>query len=160
LIGGPASGMLCYPGLLRARGRPAAHWLSPSIDQEERLMHSRLLTIGAALGLIVAGFVLARQSPAQGTSAPKGLFSTLKVGQMVRIYDSHADTSATAQQQGTSIIVYEDPAMKTLMTAKITEIGTDFIAWQVASKDGTVDVRFPATSLLSVLHVKPKKPTK
>jgi hypothetical protein len=115
-------------------------------------MNQRLTAITAlTLALVLAAFVMVRQTPAQSPAAAnKGIFSSLKVGQLVEI-DSN--------QIGSVIRTYEDAANKERMTARLTEIGADYLVAQVATGNAgeIMEVRLPLTSLSSIIHLKSRK---
>lgn len=104
------------------------------------------MAVCAILGVAVAAAVLAPPSAAQ-VGDEKGVFSTLRVGQMVEVRDDRI---------GIVMTVYEDPAFKGKMVSKIVEMGRDYIAVEYAAPDGDVqmEVRYPVTSITAVTHVK------
>jgi hypothetical protein len=111
-------------------------------------MSARLMAIGAILGVVVAAAVLAPPSAAQ-VGGEKGVFSTLRVGQMVEVREDRV---------GIVITVYEDPALKAKMASKVVEMGRDYLAVEYTAPDGEVqmEVRYPVTSITAVTHVRKK----
>lgn len=115
-------------------------------------MNARLMTVCA-----ICGFALAVLIASPGSSAPSasghGLFSGLKVGQMVDL---------TKDGIWAVVRTYDDPEGKQL-NCTITEIGNDFIAFELESKDtGTsAEIRVPVYNFAAVQHVGkagPKRP--
>ena len=109
-------------------------------------MNARLMAVWAIGGSVLAALVLSPQTSAQNASS-KGLFSTLKVGQMVEY---------TSDSVGAVIRTYEDAESRALMTARIREIGEDFIALDVEDKVNlgtTLEFRTPIYRFSAVTHV-------
>ena len=115
-------------------------------------MNARFLAGGAIIGFVVAAAVLTGQSAAQ-VEGEKGVFSTLKIGQMVQVRQDPV---------GIVITSYDDPAFKTVMTSKIIEIGHDYIAvdFQASDDSGRMEVRYPVDSIAAVTQVKKKVDSK
>jgi|SRR6516165_6455295 hypothetical protein len=108
-------------------------------------MSARLTAIGAILGVVLLVAALAPHSAAQG-GGEKGVFSTLRVGQMVDVRTDNI---------GIVISVYEDPAFKDKMRSRIVEIGRDYIAVDYLSPDETpMEMRYPVSSITVVTHIK------
>jgi hypothetical protein len=110
------------------------------------------MVTGAVLGVVAAAVVLAPSSAAQ-VGDEKGIFSTLKVGQMVEVRNDPV---------GIVITTYDDPAFKAAMNLKIVELGRDYIAVESAVLDTGVqtEMRYPVTSLAAVAHAKKKGESK
>ena len=112
-------------------------------------MNARLTAVCTVCGLVLAALMLSSQTPqisAQSGSG-KGLFSSLKSGQMVEYsFDSI----------GAVIRTYEEPESKPLMRAKVKEIGHDYIVLEIDDKEGLgaiVEFRVPVYSFSAVTHV-------
>jgi hypothetical protein len=116
-------------------------------------MSARLTAIGAILGVVVAAAVLTSPGAAQ-VGGDKGVFSTLRVGQLVEV---------RTDPIGLVITVYEDAASKEKMTAKIVEIGHDYVAVQFPVHEETgfqTEARYPVTSITAVSHARKKADSK
>lgn len=110
--------------------------------------------IGLATACVLAGFLLAnlwgpRTTTAQiGGNRAGGFFGTLKVGDMVESsYDNGGKTV---------LRTYDDEANKARMIARVTEVGTDYIALEIKPDPNTQEVwtvRYPVQSIGSVFHV-------
>jgi hypothetical protein len=114
-------------------------------------MSARWTAIGAIVGAVVAAVVLSTPGAAQVEGGgEKGLFSTLRVGQMVEVRQD--------RQVGIVITTYEDPAFHAAMNLKIVEIGHDYIAVESAVLDTGIqtEMRYPVTSIAAVAHARKK----
>ncbi|HLJ11661.1 MAG TPA: hypothetical protein VKU82_10745 [Planctomycetaceae bacterium] len=120
-------------------------------------MNARNMAICTIGGFVVAALLLApRTHPVAAETGSKGVFSMLKVGQMVEF---------TSGAFGAQITTYEDAESKPQMKHKIKEIGDDYIALDYDDKDASgarVEFRLPITAISGVTHVgkttAPKKP--
>jgi len=114
-------------------------------------MNARLMTAGTICALALAAFAVAPQISAQSSasSAGKGgIFSTLKVGQMVEFADSPTTGSLF-------ITTYEDDEKKVLMRHKVKEIGHDYLSVEFDDRDqsgASAENRIPAARTV-VAHV-------
>ncbi len=112
-------------------------------------MNARLMTVATVCGMVLAAMMLAPQ-PSQisaQTASGKGLFSTLRVGQMVEY---------TSDPLGAVIRTYEEPESKPLMRAKVREIAHDFIVLEFDDKEGLgslIEFRVPIYRFSSITHV-------
>src|SRR5579872_418680 len=120
-------------------------------------MNARLtaaLTVG---GLALAALLYSSQISAQSAATSHGkhgLFSTLKVGQMVHF---------TTDGWGVVITTYDDEEFKYLMAHKIREIGADHIVLEFDDKNGTgaiAESRIPVYRFSQVAHVGKADPKK
>jgi hypothetical protein len=116
---------------------------------ENRLMKARLMTAGTICILALAAFAVAPQISAQsGSTAGKGIFSTLKVGQMVE-YTNDAWGSPV-------VYTYEDEVNKPRMRHKVKEVGHDFLALEFDDREAsgaTAELRISAHRLSLLSHV-------
>ena len=114
-------------------------------------MNARFMAVGAMVGLVLAVAVLSPPTAAQ-VEGDKGLFSDLKVGQMVEMRND--------PRVGMIITYYDDPAAsdKEKMTNKISEIGKDYIAldYQDAASGLNLEMRYPINAIAGVCHMKKK----
>ena len=111
-------------------------------------MNARTVAVFMVGGLVLAAFARVPLTEAQvGAGSSKSIFSQLKVGQMVEY---------TYDGVGAVIRTYDDADKKSLMTAKIKEIGGDFIALEVDDKEGlgtSFEIRAPVYRFSGVTHV-------
>jgi hypothetical protein len=108
------------------------------------------MTAGTICALALAAFAVAPQISAQSSasSAGKGIFSSLKVGQMVE-YANDAWGSPI-------ITTYDDADKKAFMRHKVKEIGHDYLALEFDDRDasGAVsEMRITAHHLALLAHV-------
>lgn len=92
-------------------------------------MNARLMATCTICSLALAAFALSPQISAQTGGSSRGIFSSLKVGQMVE-YKNDAWGSPM-------ITTYEDEETKPLMRHKVREIGHDFISLEFDDRDGS-----------------------
>jgi hypothetical protein len=107
------------------------------------------MTIGTLCALALAVFAVAPQISAQSGSSPgKGIFSSLRVGNMVEFTDD---------QLGSWIITtYEDDEKKPFMRHKVKEIGHDYLTLEFDDRNGTgsiAETRIPVARLSMLAHV-------
>jgi hypothetical protein len=118
-------------------------------------MNARFMAIGVVVGLVLAVAVLSPPTAAQ-VDGDKGLFSDLKVGQMVEMRND--------PRVGMIITYYDDPtpADNIKMTSKIADIGRDFIAleYQDAASGVNLEMRYPINAIAGVCHMKKKMAAK
>jgi hypothetical protein len=108
-------------------------------------MNARYLIFGGLLGFILAATVLNPKTAAQEEGG-KGIFGTLKVGQMVEV---------SLKNIGMVINHYDEPAYKALMTFKISEVDRDYICLEYHDADGGEgEMRYTASALVGVCHIK------
>ncbi len=112
-------------------------------------MNARLMTTGTICALALAAFAVSPQISAQpGSAAGKGVFSSLRVGQMVEFSND---------QSGSPIITtYEDDEKKPLMRHKVKEIGHDFLSLEFDDREVTgavAETRITAYRLSMLGHV-------
>lgn len=116
-----------------------------------------------ATALLLGTFVITQPSRAQGP-ASKGVFSSLKVGQMVWIAPVYQDKGETMTMPLFAIRTYEDPgAWKPYLNHKVIEITDSYMTAQLADSPNpgeVTDMRIPAHSVMALYHVKKggKKP--
>jgi hypothetical protein len=119
-------------------------------------MNARLVAVGTICGFALAALVVSPGHSAPG-GAPHGLFEGLKVGQIVEL---------NSDGMGAIIRTYDDPESRQGVTflAKISEIGTDYIALEYEGKDPgaeRVEYRLPIYAFSAIQHVGkggPKRP--
>src|SRR5262245_62101976 len=113
-------------------------------------MNARFMAAGAVLGLILAVLVFAPPSAAQ-VEGGKGAFSELKVGQMIEM---HNDPTV-----GLIVRYYDEPTAdeKLKMAYKIIEVEREYIALEFQDARTDLEMRYPATAVAGVCHIK-KKP--
>lgn len=121
-------------------------------------MKARLMALGTLVGLIAGYFLFAQQTTAQGLRSG-GFFATLKVGDMVEVArDSLQMEQGVILQPQYVVRTYEDPAMRGLMIARITEIGSDYLAVEFKTgqppNDVTLMMRYPVHAISAVCHVR------
>lgn len=120
-------------------------------------MTRRFMGVLLTAALVLGAFVMAQPSRAQGPAA-KGLFSSLKLGQMVWVAPVHQDGGATMLMPVFSIRTYEDPgAWKENLTHKVVEIADGHLTVQLADSPNpgeVTEMRIPAHSVMALYHVK------
>jgi hypothetical protein len=110
-----------------------------------------MTTALAVLALALGTFAATRPAPAQ--TDDKGLFSSLKMGQMVEL-------GFEPNSSGYFIRTYDDPERKSRMVYKVVEIQNDFITLHIdpaPTPSEIWDMRIPAQSILSMYHVRMAK---
>ncbi|MBI3862910.1 MAG: hypothetical protein HY290_13550 [Planctomycetia bacterium] len=121
-------------------------------------MNARLMAACTICALALAAFCMSPQISAQpGGGGARGIFSSLKVGQMVE-YRNDAWGSPV-------LTTYEDEETRVLMRHKVREIGADYVALEFEDREGTgavVESRISAYRLSILAHVgkTTRKPTK
>jgi hypothetical protein len=117
-------------------------------------MNARLMAAsmvgGFALAALLFSTPFSGQLSAQSAAASHGkhgLFSTLKVGQMVQLW---------VDNLGQFVRTYEDLDAKPLMMHKVKEIGSDYIVleFEDTEKSGSLfEIRIPVYHVTEVVHV-------
>jgi hypothetical protein len=112
-------------------------------------MNARLITAGTIGALALAAFAVSPQISAQsGSGAGRGIFSSLRVGQMVEY---------TNDAWGSPIITtYEDDDKKIYMRHKVKEVGHDYLALEFDDREGsgaTSETRIAGHRLSLLAHV-------
>ncbi len=106
-------------------------------------MNARLMATGTICALALAAFALSPQISAQpGSGGGRGVFSSLKVGQMVEF---HFDNWGAAV-----ITTFEDEENTPKMRHKVREIGHDYISLEYDDREGTGAV---AETRIAVYHL-------
>ena len=120
-------------------------------------MNARLMAVSMVGGFALAALLFSPQISAQSAATShgkNGLFSTLKVGQMVQLWNDNF---------GPFIRTFEDADGKAVMMHKVKEIGNDYIVLEIEDKETTGSLfehRLPVYVISQVVHVgKSTKPT-
>ena len=117
-------------------------------------MNARFAFAAGVLLAAIAAFSLAPRSDAQSSgNSPKGVFSTLRVGQMVEF-------KIPAESDAPVITTYEDEETKPLMRHKVKEVGHDYLALEYDDRENSGSIsetRFHASRILMVGHVSKSK---
>ena len=93
-------------------------------------MNARLMTTGIVCAIALAAFAVAPQISAQSGSTPgKGIFSSLRVGQLVEFKDDDYGSFV--------VTTYENDEQKLLMRHKVKEIGHDYPSLEFDDRDAT-----------------------
>jgi hypothetical protein len=110
-------------------------------------MNARFMTLITACALALAAFAVAPQLSAQsGAASSRGIFSTLKTGNMVEL--SHEDFGMKG------ILTYDDDAKRAQMKHRVKEIGHDYIVLEYDDRNGPLaaiaESRIPASRVIIV----------
>ncbi len=121
-------------------------------------MNARLMAASAIGGFALAALVFSGQFSgqvsAQSAAAKRanGLFSTLRVGQMVEF---------TTDGWGMTIKTYDDEEFKFAMRHKIKELGEDFVVVETETATGALEQwRLPVYRFSNVYHLGKADPSK
>lgn len=108
-------------------------------------MNARFVFAAALAAGISAVVWFAPRTSAQDLRE-KGLLTTLAVGQMVELRND--------ETLGLIVTTYEDPAFKAKMSARIIELGPDYIAVEgPIVNDSQTEMRYPLHTIAAVSHV-------
>ena len=120
-------------------------------------MNARLFFAAGIFAWALAALSITQRTDAQSNreTGGKGIFSTLRVGQMVECkYPPDSDMPV--------ITTYEDEETKILMRHKVKEIGHDYLALELDDRDNTgaiAETRHHASRIIMLGHVgKSRKP--
>ena len=120
-------------------------------------MNARLMAASMVGGFALAALLFSPQISAQSAATShgkNGLFSTLKVGQMVEF---------TTDNWGVVLKTYDDEEFKHAMIHKVKEIGADYVVVEFDDKNGTgaiVEYRLPVYRFSLVSHMGKADPRK
>lgn len=110
-------------------------------------MNARLMAVCTIFAIILAALVATPGRSAPGGAA-HGLFEGLKVGQLVELGSDNS---------GAFVRTYEDGEAHPGLNYKITEIGSDFIAFDFENKEQPgsdhVEIRVPVYAFSAIQHV-------
>lgn len=110
-------------------------------------MNARLMAVCTICGIVLTALVVTpgRSAP---SGASHGLFEGLKVGQVVEL---------TNDGMGAVVRTYDDAEGRQGLSYKITEVGSDFIAFEFENKEQPladhVEIRVPVYAFSAIQHV-------
>jgi hypothetical protein len=108
-------------------------------------MNARLILVGGIAAGISAVAWFAPRTAAQDLRE-KGLLTTLAVGQMVELRND--------ETMGLIVTTYDDPAFKAKMSARIIELGPDYIAVEgPIVNESQTEMRYPLHTIAAISHV-------